>query len=393
MPDQQQRWWREHWRHVVFDAAPPIVLAGLGMLDAYTGMFTEPIGTAPAITALIPGTIACLALLLRRYHPLLTLVIVLVVLIVPALILPTSLTYWDEFMVWVVALYSCGRHVARPLAYTALVMSAAGMAVLPLVFPAMRDPGGILFNSALLIAGFAIGVLARSGAGYRDRLVRTAAEQAVAEERASQQERARIARELHDVISHTITVIVMQAGGARLASTHDPDAAVAALARIETLGQDSLRELRTMLTVLGDVAAGDPELTPQPTLADIPALCDRMRELGLPVRLRLADDLPPIAASAQLACYRVVQEGLTNALKHSGQTETDVSIARERHDTVRVEVANGSGDAPTALHGSGRGLIGLRERVAALRGTLEAGPRPDGGFVVTAVLPLAEEMS
>ena len=144
----------------------------------------------------------------------------------------------------------------------------------------------------LRVAGraFSIGLLARSWAEYRDRIIRSAAERAVAEERASHAERARIARELHDVIAHTITVIVMQAGGARLASASDPVIAASTLAQIEELGRASLAELRSLLPLLQRRTTKRPRPPPQPTLADVDELCERMRGLGLPVALQVDGD-------------------------------------------------------------------------------------------------------
>lgn len=394
-----RRWWREHWRDVIFDGAPPLVLLALGVFDSLTGVFTEPIGQAPAITSLIPGALACLALLLRRYRPLLTLGIVLLALVVPSLVLSTSLTYWDEFMVWVVALYSCGRHAARPVAFTGLGLSAVVMAVLPIEFPELRDIGGILFNSALLAVGFSIGILARSWAGYRERIIRAAGERAVAEERASRRERVRIARELHDVIAHTITVIVMQAGGARLASTADPTIARATLAQIEELGRASLAELRTLLPLLRDDEEDLP-VASESTLAKLAGLCERMRQLGLPIELRDDGPVDEVPLELQLTAYRVVQEGLTNVLRHSGLVDTEVRIVRhDAPDRLSVEVENRTPvgaslpDRPSSgTLGTGRGLRGLEERVRLAGGELSAGTTGTG-FLLHAELPVRREVA
>lgn len=384
-----RQWWTEHGRDVVYDGAAPLVLLVLGVVDATTGFFSQPVGDGPVATSLIPGAVACVLLVFRRRRPLLTLVLVLVALLGPTLVFPTSLTYWDEFMVWVVALYSCGRHASRPAAIAAIAVSAAAMVALPIEFAELRDPGGIVFNSALLVAGFGIGVLARSWAGYRERLVRSAAERAVAEERAGRRERERLARDLHDVISHTIAVIVMQAGGARLASASDPQAAVDALRRIESLGRDSLAELRTLLDVLRDDEA---DLAPQPTLSDVPELCSRMRELGLPVQLRTDGDTRALPPGVQLTGFRVVQEGLTNVLKHAGTVATDVVIDHSADGlVVQISSAPGAGHPGEELPGASRGLPGLRERVQALGGSLSTDRRADGGFVIRAELPAGQD--
>lgn len=388
-----RRWWPEHWRTVLYDVAPAVILLALGLIDVFTGSLAVAIGTAPTLTAVVPGAIACLALLIRRRWPMLTLIIVILAVLVPPLFLPTSLTYWDEFVVLMVALYSCARHLRRAGAFIALGLSALTMALLPLEFPELRDAGDLVFNSALLIAAFAIGLLARSWSGYRDRIAIASAERAVAEERASHAERARIARELHDVIAHTITVIVMQAGGARLASASDPAIAASTLARIEELGRSSLAELRTLLPLLQDDADAA-AAAPQPRLADVEALCDRMRELGLPVRLRTDGELDDLPLGIQLTAYRVVQEGLTNVMKHAGGVGAEVSIrcVGERSQ-LSVEVASPAPAGGPGIPGTGRGLAGLAERVRLAGGTFTANARPDGGFVLHAELPLTRELA
>ncbi len=380
------RWRVRHGLGLLYDLAPPVVLLALGLLDVFTGAFAIPVGEAPPVTALVPGALACAALLLRRRYPLTVLVVILLLVFVPPLVMPIALTYWDEFAVWLVAMYSCARHLPLRRALIALCVSAAGLAALPLEFAELRDAGDIVYNSFLVLVAFALGLLTRSLAAYRERALREAAERAVAEERARVHERSRIARELHDVISHTITVMVMQAGGARMAAAHDPDSTVDALARIESLGKESLGELRTLLTVLGDRGDDEAATAPQPVLADLPALCERMRELGLTVHLHVGD-VGTIAQGVQLAVYRVVQEALTNVLKHAGPVEVEVTVGIGDGGILRVEVSSDPGRTGVAVPSGNRGLIGMRERVGALGGTFAASPRADGGFVVGAQFP------
>jgi signal transduction histidine kinase len=390
-----QRWWAGHWRILLFDVTAPVVLLALGLIDAVTGAFTESVGAAPAVTSVIPGAIACLALLARRYHPLLALIVILLVAVVPPLILPTSLTYWDEYVVWMVALYSCARHLRRSRAFIALGLSIAVTIVLPIEFVELRDAGSMLFNSLLLVAAFLVGLLARSWVDYRARIERAAADRAIAEERASHAERARIARELHDVIAHTITVIVMQAGGARLASASDPSIAASTLAQIEELGRASLTELRSLLPLLQDDdpdgTDGDAGATPQPTLANVTELCDRIRGLGLPVTLKIDGDAQDVPLGLQLTAYRVVQEGLTNAVKHAGTAATAVQIVRaDSPPSLSVEVnTRAPVNAPRLVSG-GRGLAGLEERVRLAGGDFSARPTDENGFRLRVELPLGE---
>lgn len=374
------------WRDVLFDVAPVIVLLTAGLLDVALGL-SPPYGQAPRWTAIAPVVVACLALLLRRRRPLLTLAVMPVGVALLAVLTPVLLTYWGQFVPWLVGMYSAGRHLPWRRGLWAIPISLGAYVLLLVSYPAMRDPDSVMFNVAILLGLWAIGRLAASWSGYRDRTVRLEFERLHAEERAAVLERTRIARELHDVIAHTITVIVMQAGGARMASAADPRAAVAALSRIEGLGRESLTELRALLDVLGSHDGAEVDRAPQPGLGDLDELCATMRTLGLPVELRVDGDLARPAAALQLTAYRVAQEGLTNVLKHAGPVATTVGVLVAA-ESLTIEVGNAPGGREGGMPGASRGLAGLRERVAALGGAVAAGPDGDGGFRVRAVLPL-----
>ena len=383
---------RLSWRDALIDLLPAILLLVLGELDIAFGL-SVPIGSAPAISAVVPVLVATGALVLRRRRPRLTLVIVVGAVALPPLILPTSLTYWGELVPLLVALYSVARHLKRRQAFAGIGIVAAGFALMALALPGFRSPAELIYDGVLVVAAWLLGLFSRSWASYRDRTLRLEFERAEAEERAGREERARIARELHDVISHTITVIVMQAGGARIAQSADPGAATRALAEIESLGRGSLAELRMLLSVLGSEDEQRGSAAPQPTLADVGELCDRMRSLGLPVTLMaspLPEDLP---LGVQLSAYRVVQEGLTNVMKHSGPVPTSVRIERRTGPgLLLIEVASRPPADALQLVGSGRGLAGLDERVQAMAGTMTAGTQPDGGFLLRVELPLGREV-
>lgn len=310
---------------------------------------------------------------------------------------PVLLTYWGQFVPWLVAMYSAGRHLPWRRGLWAIPISLASYALLLIAYPEMRSPDSVLFNLAVLILLWAIGRLTASWSIYRDRALVLEVERAQAEERTAIAERTRIARELHDVIAHTITVIVMQAGGGRLAAATDPKVAVETLSQIERLGQESLSELRALLTVLrdDDTHAGV-DRSPQPQFSDIPHLCASMRTLGLPVDLtmkNLPDTLPP---GVQLTTYRIVQEGLTNVLKHAGRVSTSVQISTTpaapidaaKPTRLTIDVTNAPGVETTRLAGAGRGLAGLRERIEALGGSLVGVPSPSGGFLLHTEIPV-----
>jgi signal transduction histidine kinase len=222
----------------------------------------------------------------------------------------------------------------------------------------------------------------------RERAARTAVEA----------ERARISRELHDVVSHNVSLMVVQAGAAREVLTTMPDAATTALIAVETAGRDAMTELRHLLGLLAPSASGDDEpddsdLTPQPSLSRLSPLIDRISFAGLPVEVRIAGEPRPLPPGIDATAYRIVQEALTNALRHGDGSPAEVTI-RYADRSLRVEVLNGGPSVLTGGHhrpvedGAGRGLAGLRERVAVYGGDLDARRRLGGGYRVRARIPL-----
>ncbi|MGM7644752.1 sensor histidine kinase [Nocardia sp. JW2] len=204
-------------------------------------------------------------------------------------------------------------------------------------------------------------------------------------------ERTRIARELHDVVAHAVSVIIVQADGAKYALRTDPDAAERALSTIAGTGRDALRELRRTVALLRTEHA--PELLPQHGSAGIAQLAQMMREAGLAVDLELTGELDDIAPEVSLGVHRIVQESLTNTLRHAGASAKAVVRVQRGAEEILVEITD-SGGVPvreSAIHGGGMGLVGMRERVAVLGGTLHAGKLPDGRWQVSARLPLRAE--
>jgi signal transduction histidine kinase len=197
-------------------------------------------------------------------------------------------------------------------------------------------------------------------------------------------ERGRIARELHDVIAHNVSMMVVQAGAAaRVLVGEQPDVR-AALEAVEGTGRETVDEMRRLI---GVVRSDDGlALAPQPTLADLERLVANVREAGLAVALRIEGSPVPLPPGIDLSAYRIVQEALTNALKHAGEARASV-VVRYGKSAVEVEVSD-DGDGSGAGGGSGQGLIGMRERVALWGGELEAGRRDGGGFAIRARLPV-----
>jgi signal transduction histidine kinase len=200
-------------------------------------------------------------------------------------------------------------------------------------------------------------------------------------------ERQRIARELHDVVAHSVSVMVVQAGAARTMLTRQPSQAAESLLAVEASGREALSELRNMLGLLTEVEP-EPELAPQPGLEQLDALVARVKQAGLPVDVRVEGSRPgDLSPGLDLTAYRIVQEALTNTLKYANGATAEVHVVYGAHDLC-VEVVDSGGTVLTNRGGSGRGLLGMRERVALYGGQLDAGQRPGGGFSVRASLPV-----
>jgi len=226
------------------------------------------------------------------------------------------------------------------------------------------------------------------------RLCQAEAEHLEVTRRAVEEERARIAAELHDVVTHNVSVMVVQAGAGRRVLDSSPVDAREALLAIEASGRTAMTELRHLLGLLApsgapehDAPAGDVALRPQPGLDDVPALVARVRSAGVPVELSVQGTERGLAQGPDLAAYRVVQEALTNVIRHADGARATVRIEYRAHDLI-IDVSNVARGAGHSAGGSGRGLIGLRERIAIYGGSLEAGPRPGGGWRVRATIPL-----
>lgn len=241
-----------------------------------------------------------------------------------------------------------------------------------------------------LVVLLSIGLGANTVHTWKQRVAALQAEQADATRQAVRNERARIARELHDVVTHNVAVMVVQAGAARKVIDAAPDEARRALLAVEAGGRAAMAELRHvmgLLTMSGDDAQ-HADLTPQPGLDQLAALVERVRDAGVSVELTVTGTPGPLTAGVDLTAYRVVQEALTNAMKHAAGSSVRIAVDYAA-DAVRVEVADSGGIATAAANsGNGRGLVGLHERLAVYGGTLSAGVLPSGGYRVRAVIPV-----
>jgi signal transduction histidine kinase len=276
---------------------------------------------------------------------------------------------------------------SRAVLLGSLVVSAIGTTV----SPGPTDPGVL----ALIVASWLLGKFVGSRRAYTAQLEakNVELEQARLElaERAVAEERLRIARELHDVVAHTMSVVALHAGTGRMVADDDPSAAREALATIETTTRSALLEMRRMLGVLrGSETAEQAVEAPAPGLADLDALIADVAQTGVIVDLRVAGDRPNVPAGVDLAAYRIVQEALTNVIRHARGARAAVTVRYDRGGvTVDIE-DDGRNRRPEPSMSTGHGLLGMRERVALYDGELDAGFRPDGGYRVSARLPIPE---
>ncbi len=284
------------------------------------------------------------------------------------------------------AIYTAAAHLGRQRSFAASALVAGALTLTVFVADGYRQAvSGIVFFAAAWVFGDNIGTRRAYTRALEEKNERLEREQEAQAARAVAEEQARIARELHDVIAHSMSVIVVQAAAANDVFDARPERARQALREIEATGRATLAELRRLL---GAVRGDGVEYAPQPGLEQVDNLVTQVRATGLEVAVSVEGEPRPLPAALDLSAYRVVQEALTNTVKHAQATRADVAL-RFRDDALDVEVRDdGRGAEAEPGDGTGHGLIGMRERVTVFGGSLEAGPAPGGGFAVAARFPL-----
>jgi signal transduction histidine kinase len=351
----------------------------------------------PYLVAFDPGTALLLVLttvplLLRRRWPTAIMIVVVASLIAVGHV--GVRVVLGSILALLVATYAVGELASR-LGRAVGAGCSGGVALAGLI-AWLSDPRAEI--SVILVSGLAmatallIGYHVRARRDYlaavEARAARLEREREQAEALATEQERTRIARELHDVVAHHVSAIAIQAGSARAVRARDPTAAAEALEPIEAAARQALTELSRLLGVLrrGDAAPREPE----PGMDQLDRLLDRARGAGHRVDLVVSGDRRPLPPAVELSAYRIVQEAMTNVLKHARGAAVEVRLGFTARE-LSIEVTDGGGAAvATAAGGTGHGLIGMRERVAVFGGRLDAGPAPGGGFRVSAHLPLED---
>lgn len=373
----------------VVDVLVVLLLAASGVAQVWTGAPGELQGGPPVHSALV--LLITLPLLVRRRQPLLV-----------------CITVWgaswlqyelggglgQPFFAGVLALYAVGAHAGYP--ETVLGAGAVGASILAIDGPrlAAGDPVDEVIPVWFLLGGVwafgrwmrrrraeAVSLTERAEKAEQDR--EEQARQAVADER------ARIARELHDLVAHSMGVIVIQSQGAQRMIDKEPHAALTALKAIESTGRNGLAEMRRLLGLLTESYSGN-DASPQPRLERLDHLVDQVRSAGLPVDFLIEGSARPLPPGVELSAYRIVQEALTNTLKHAGPASARVTV-RYLSESVEVEVTD-SGAGPVTSHPPGHGLVGMKERVALYGGTLETGASEQGGYRVLARIPEREDL-
>ena len=371
----------------VGDAVLAFVLAASSVAFVLAGDRTS--WGHPLALALVLALVTSVPVAWRSRRPLLAAALVLAANGACAYVAAPHQAAFQPFVALTLVAYSVGSRYEGPL------WAPAGLAVgaVPLFVAAVihgQSAGNAVPNYVWLLAAWAVGRTVRS---WREKsLALEAANRELAEQRELQAqaavtvERGRIARELHDVVAHNVSMMVVQAGAAERVLEGAQPHVRSALEAISRTGRQTVDEMRTLLGVLRE--ASDPTaLNPQPGLAELDRLVDGVRSAGLPVTLRIEGDPRELPQALDVSAFRIVQEALTNTLKHAGPTRADV-VVRFEPAAVTLEVRD-SGAAKANGYGTGHGLVGMRERVAMFGGELDAAPQPGGGFAVRARLPLA----
>ncbi|NHC14377.1 sensor histidine kinase [Motilibacter sp. E257] len=381
------------------DGAVAVCLAVLALLvlkaEPATENLREPLRDPDALAVAL--TLAyTLPLVLRRRHPLALLPLVVPAVLASVLGYPPSTAVLSGLLLVYTAALQCPRRQSFGAFGVVVVAYLVATA-----FDAYDDAwAGTVAGGAMFFGAWAFGRAIRYRRAYtaelEARAQRLEAEREAAVRATLSEERARIAREMHDVVAHSISVMTVQASAARRMADRDIVRSKEAMAAVEDTGRAALMEMRRILGVLRDVERPDDALAPQPGTCDLPDLVGKVREAGLGVELQVEGGPRPLPAGVELAVYRIVQEALTNTLKHAGPAQAQVRLCY-RPAAVEVEVRDsGRGAAvfPGASGGAalrpGHGLVGMRERVSLYGGSLQAGPGSGGGYVVNARIPVEQ---
>jgi signal transduction histidine kinase len=370
----------------VLDVALAVVVVALGLAEVWVPFSSVQGDGSPVATSAVI-VVSGAALTLRRRQPLTVQVVVLFCWFAAMPVSTPLVTFFGQFIPMGIVVFTVARHGRGRDPLVGAGVAALALVGVDLLVPELQSPGEIVFHwgaiTLVWILGYRLNQLeGRSRESMRraiDAQV-AAAEQAMA---AVVEERTRIARDLHDIVAHSVTTMVVQAGAAEQVVDEDPEYVRQALHTIRLTGSGALADMRRVVTMLRD-SDETGALSPQPGIDGLPGLVEEARTAGLTATLEVVGTIRPLPAGVDVAAYRIVQEALTNVRRHARATSVRVGLDYG-DDEVRIEVADdGVGAADTR---GGHGLVGMRERVSLYGGGLEAGSPTGSGFVVRAVLP------
>jgi signal transduction histidine kinase len=358
------------------DAYLALILLVAAELQVWLGHSAGGHDTVAALFA--PVVIAAVAI--RRRHPMLAGV-------GAQAAVALAYAFWSDTEIFGTSIaWFCALYALTVWTTTRQFVAGAAFVAVTNVVAAAGPSGTLEGSTPFTVVTLVVMVLVRRVISDRERRAELAErERDLVAREAVVEERARIARELHDAIAHNVSMMVVQAGAERrvVGEANGPTREV--LETIEQIGRGALTEMRRLVGMLRSDGA-DP-LEPQPGLRDLPTLVARVADAGLPVDLRVEGECRELPVGIELSAYRIVQEALTNALKHAGDASASVRV-RYGRDSLELEISDDGGEAQQAVLGGGHGLVGMRERVALYGGSLQAGRRPTGGFTVRVLLPI-----
>ena len=372
------------------DAGLAVLLGGVGLAEIWVPL-PSAIGQGSPELSTAAVVVVCTALAFRRVRPLGSALVVLFSWPLLFESQPILVLFWGQFVPIAVAVFSVARYgPGRTPIYGGLA-AAGTLLYFDLRVEALQSPGEIIFHWMVVTIAWSFGWGLRVLEHRAEESMRHAVQVELASRELAMaaiiEERTRIARELHDVVAHAVSMMVVQAGAAEQVVEDDPERARAALTTIRTTGADALAEMRRVVAMLRD--GGEPDLSPQPGIEGLQALIEDARLTGLDAELMVEGTQRPLPAGLDLAAYRIIQEALTNVRRHASATHAHV-VLRYAEDDVVLEVRDdGRGSAAAHSDSRGHGLIGMRERAALYGGRLETASDEGTGFTVRATLPVA----
>ncbi len=375
----------------LFDVGLAVLIGAVGVAEVWVP-FPSVLGDGSKSLSTVVVVLVSTVLVFRRTWPLGTAVVALSVWPLVFTITPVLVLFWGQFVPMAVAVFSVARHGrGRKPGYGALA-GAAALLFMDLRVEVLQDISEMVFHWMVFTIAWSFGWGLRAMEQRANASTQRAIDvEVAAAERtlaAIVEERTRIARELHDVVAHAVSVMVVQAGAAEQVVGEDPDYVRKALAAIRSTGTGALAETRRAVAMLRENDESG-ELAPQPGVASLPALVENARVGGLNASLVVEGDERPLPVGLDLAAYRIVQKSLTNVRRHASASSVDVLLRYGEHD-VEIEVRdNGRGADSANSAPDGNGLIGMRERAALYGGRLETATAAGSGFTVRAILPVA----